>query len=69
MNIREHVKLIYVHNVLEKQLDMNFPIVLYSNTTLQNAIYIYRKYGFVEVEMEENPPYERGDIKMEFVIE
>ncbi|NQZ43865.1 MAG: GNAT family N-acetyltransferase [Flavobacteriaceae bacterium] len=44
-------------------------IVLYSNTTLQNAIYIYRKYGFVEVEMEENPPYERGDIKMEFVIE
>ncbi|MDJ0646759.1 MAG: bifunctional helix-turn-helix transcriptional regulator/GNAT family N-acetyltransferase, partial [Flavobacteriaceae bacterium] len=39
-------------------------LLLYSNTILENAIYIYRKYGFVEVEMEKDKPYERGNIKM-----
>ena len=39
-------------------------ILLYSSRKLENAIYIYRKYGFVEVEVEENCPYERCDIKM-----
>ena len=40
-------------------------LMLYSNTKLENAIYIYRKYGFVEIPMEPNSPYKRGDIKME----
>ncbi len=40
-------------------------LVLYSNTKLENAIYIYRKYGFVELELEKNSPYKRSDIKME----
>lgn len=40
-------------------------LVLYSNTVLENAIYIYRKYGFVEIPVEENCPYERCNIKME----
>lgn len=39
-------------------------LMLYSNTKLENAIYIYRKYGFVEVPVEENSPYTRGNIKM-----
>ncbi|WP_317208019.1 MULTISPECIES: bifunctional helix-turn-helix transcriptional regulator/GNAT family N-acetyltransferase [unclassified Tenacibaculum] len=40
-------------------------LVLYSNTKLENAIYIYRKYGFIEIPVEENSPYIRSDIKME----
>ncbi|MDY0779993.1 bifunctional helix-turn-helix transcriptional regulator/GNAT family N-acetyltransferase [Tenacibaculum sp. IB213877] len=43
-------------------------LVLYSNRILENAIYIYRKYGFVEVAMEPNSPYKRGDIKMELKL-
>ncbi|MDL5511886.1 GNAT family N-acetyltransferase [Arenibacter sp. M-2] len=43
-------------------------IILYSSTKLENALYIYRKYGFKEIEMEENLPYARGDIKMELII-
>ena len=39
-------------------------LLLYSNTKLENAIYIYKKYGFVEIPMEENSPYKRSDIKM-----
>ncbi|WP_166627737.1 GNAT family N-acetyltransferase [Tenacibaculum caenipelagi] len=40
-------------------------LILYSNTILENAIYIYRKYGFIEIPVEENCPYERCNIKME----
>lgn len=43
-------------------------LFLYSNTKLENAIYIYRKFGFIEVEMESNVPYERSNIKMEFPL-
>lgn len=39
-------------------------LLLYSNTKLENAIYLYRKYGFVEQELESNSPYKRSDIKM-----
>ena len=39
-------------------------LMLYSNTILENAIYIYRKYGFVELPMEANSPYVRSNIKM-----
>ena len=43
-------------------------ILLYSNTKLKNAIYIYRKYGFIEIPVESNSPYKRSDIKMELVF-
>jgi GNAT superfamily N-acetyltransferase len=43
-------------------------LILYSNTKLENAIYIYRKYGFVEIEQEKEVPYERSNIKMELVF-
>lgn len=39
-------------------------LLLYSNTKLENAIYIYRKFGFIEIPVEENSPYKRSDIKM-----
>lgn len=38
-------------------------LILYSNTKLQSAIHIYRKYGFEEVELESGL-YERANIKM-----
>ena len=43
-------------------------LILYSNTKLENAIYIYRKFGFIEIDQEANVPYERSDIKMELQI-
>ena len=39
-------------------------LIIYSNRKLENAVYIYKKYGFVEIPIEENNPYSRGDIKM-----
>ena len=43
-------------------------LMLYSNTILENAIYIYRKYGFIEIPVEENSPYRRSNIKMILAI-
>jgi GNAT superfamily N-acetyltransferase len=43
-------------------------LMLYSNTLLENAIYIYRKFGFVEIPVEENSPYKRSNIKMQMII-
>lgn len=40
-------------------------IVLYSSTKLDTALYVYRKFGFKEVELEKELPYARSDIKME----
>lgn len=40
-------------------------IVLYSSTKLPTALYIYRKYGFVMIDLEKDLPYARSDIKME----
>ena len=39
-------------------------LIIYSNRKLENAIYIYKKYGFIEIPIGENNPYSRGDIKM-----
>ncbi len=44
-------------------------LFLYSNTVLANAIHIYRKYGFIEVPLEQPNPYERSNIKMNYVFE
>jgi ribosomal protein S18 acetylase RimI-like enzyme len=41
-------------------------IILYSNTKLAAAIQLYRKLGFVEVELD--GPYKRSDIKMELTL-
>jgi len=42
-------------------------LLLYSNRKLLPAIYLYEKYGFEEVPLE-NGNYERADIKMEKII-
>lgn len=52
---------------LAKQLGLP-KLILYSNTKLENAIYIYRKFGFVEIPIEPGSPYKRSDIKMEIVF-
>lgn len=38
-------------------------VILYSNTRMQPAVHLYRKYGFTEVELEPGF-YERANIKM-----
>ena len=43
-------------------------IILYSNTILQPAIHLYKKFGFKEVPLE-NSEYKRSDIKMEIIIQ
>jgi len=42
-------------------------LILYSNTILENAIYIYRKYGFIEIPVKPDSPYKRSNIKMELL--
>ena len=41
-------------------------IILYSNTTLETAIALYKKIGFVEIPLD--GPYKRSNIKMELVL-
>lgn len=40
-------------------------LIIYSSRKLENALHIYRKFGFIEIPIEENNPYARGDIKMQ----
>jgi ribosomal protein S18 acetylase RimI-like enzyme len=42
-------------------------LILYSNTKLENAIHLYRKYGFKEIPLEAGH-YERANIKMELAL-
>ena len=42
-------------------------IILYSNTKLEPAIHLYKKFGFSEVEIDKSE-YERANIKMEINI-
>jgi N-acetylglutamate synthase-like GNAT family acetyltransferase len=42
-------------------------LILYSNRKLLSAIHLYKKFGFVEVLLEDGV-YERADIKMERII-
>lgn len=43
-------------------------LMLISNRSLTPALTMYEKYGFKEVPIEEEMPYERGNIKMELVF-
>ena len=40
-------------------------IILYSSTTLDTALHIYKKFGFEEIALEKDVIYLRSDIKME----
>ncbi|SFI93065.1 GNAT family N-acetyltransferase [Olleya namhaensis] len=41
-------------------------LLLYSSKTLENAIYLYLKFGFKEITLEQDSPYKRSNIKMEY---
>ncbi|GGG99585.1 hypothetical protein GCM10011416_17430 [Polaribacter pacificus] len=43
-------------------------IMLYSNRRLEPAINLYKKVGFIEVELEKDVHYERADIKMKLTL-
>ena len=56
---------IILYNCIKKAKKMGLDkLILYSNRVLENAIYIYKKYGFVEIPIKEGSPYKRADIKM-----
>ncbi|SHG24959.1 Acetyltransferase (GNAT) family protein [Flavobacterium segetis] len=42
-------------------------LILYSNRSLNTALHLYKKFGFIEVALECGV-YERADVKMELVI-
>jgi ribosomal protein S18 acetylase RimI-like enzyme len=44
-------------------------VIIYSNRKLENAIYLYKSFGFIEVELEKNPNYQRADIKLELRLQ
>lgn len=54
-----------MQHCLDFAKEHNYELFLYSNTLLENAIHIYRKYGFVEIPVEPDCPYVRSNIKME----
>jgi len=39
-------------------------VELYSNLRLKNAIHLYHKFGFVEIPLTKDSPYDRADIRM-----
>jgi ribosomal protein S18 acetylase RimI-like enzyme len=50
---------------IAKAADMGLDkLVLYSNTKLEPAIHLYKKYGFTEVPLD-STSYKRSNIKME----
>lgn len=42
-------------------------LILYSNTKLASALHLYKKHGFIEIELEQGM-YERANIKMEKLL-
>ncbi len=43
-------------------------LIIYSSTRLKNALYVYQKFGFIEVPLEPETYYARSDIKMELEL-
>ena len=43
-------------------------VIIYSNRKLKNAIYLYKSFGFIEVELEKKSNYKRADIKLELLL-
>jgi ribosomal protein S18 acetylase RimI-like enzyme len=61
-------KMLMEHCIDEaKKLDAK-KLTLVSNTKLDAAIHVYRKYGFVEIPLPKEIHYERGNIMMEKVL-
>lgn len=45
-----------------------YKIIIVSNTVLDPAIKLYKKYGFKTTRLGQDPNYERGNIEMELVL-
>ena len=41
---------------------------LYSNTRLDNALHLYRKYGFVEITLPTDCVYDSDNIRMQLAL-
>ena len=55
-----------INKCIEKvKLDKLKKVIIYSNRKLENAIYLYKSFGFTEVELEKKSNYQRADIKLE----
>lgn len=57
-------KILLEHCLYVAQQKQIRTLILYSNTILQPAIHLYRRYGFEEIKLESGL-YERANIKME----
>ena len=57
-------KLLIEHCISIAKKEKAQKLILYSNTILDTAIYLYRKYGFSEIKLEDSE-YKRSNIKME----
>jgi len=55
-----------LQHCIEFAMNTDKELLLYSNTKLENAIYLYRKFGFQEIELEPGSPYKRSNIKMQY---
>ena len=44
-------------------------LFLYSSSLLDNSLHLYRKYGYVDIPIEPDCPYDRGDVKMELILD
>ena len=61
-------KILMEHSLREaKKLGLE-KLILLSNRSLKPALAMYEKFGFVEVPLDEETPYERANIKMELKI-
>lgn len=60
-------KLLIGHCINFARVNNISKLILYSNTKLEPAIHLYRKYGFFETPLEPGR-YERANIKMEKLI-
>jgi N-acetylglutamate synthase-like GNAT family acetyltransferase len=58
-------KLLLEHCIKEAELLKVKKLSLFSNTKLEQAITLYRRYGFEEVQMPNDVHYKRANIKME----
>jgi DNA-binding MarR family transcriptional regulator/N-acetylglutamate synthase-like GNAT family acetyltransferase len=55
---------------IQFSIKKNWPaLLIYSNTKLSPAINMYRKNGFIEIPIEKNNPYNRGNIKMKLTFD
>lgn len=43
-------------------------IIIVSNTLLETAITLYKKYGFITTRLGQDPDYERGNIEMQLML-